>query len=177
LLGLFGRLTAVGQQANYASLTISGLTHQALILWQMGQRDAAMSHLVAALERAQPGSMVRVFLDCPVWLDEMWETAVSRHIHPYAPTIHRAHQHKNAPLLPRSPAPLLSLTDRETEILHAIAAGLSNSDIEQKLFISKNTVRTHIKNLYSKLAVSSRTAAVAKARELKLLDAAWFQPP
>ena len=64
-----------------------------------------------------------------------------------------------------------------SEILHAIAAGLSNSDIQEKLFISKNTVRTHIKNLYSKLNASSRTAAVAKARELKLLDAEWFNPP
>jgi ATP/maltotriose-dependent transcriptional regulator MalT len=61
------------------------------------------------------------------------------------------------------------LTGREKQILQLIASGLSNKEIEETLFISINTVRTHIKNLYSKLEVESRTQAVQRAGQLGLL--------
>ncbi len=61
------------------------------------------------------------------------------------------------------------LSEREREVLHLIAAGLSNQEIGKKLFISLNTVRTHTKNINSKLNVHSRTQAIARAKELKLL--------
>jgi ATP/maltotriose-dependent transcriptional regulator MalT len=64
----------------------------------------------------------------------------------------------------------VQLTARENEVLQLIAAGLPNKQIEETLLISKNTVRTHIKNLYNKLDVNSRTQAVQKARQLALLD-------
>jgi len=63
----------------------------------------------------------------------------------------------------------IALTPREFEILQLIAAGLSNKAIQEHLTLSKNTVRTHIKNLYAKLGVSSRTQAVRQARESGLL--------
>jgi len=55
------------------------------------------------------------------------------------------------------------------EVLHLIAAGLSNRQIADKLFISLNTVKTHTKNINSKLDVRSRTKAVAQAKKLGLL--------
>ncbi|UCD83198.1 MAG: winged helix-turn-helix transcriptional regulator [Desulfobacterales bacterium] len=61
------------------------------------------------------------------------------------------------------------ISDRELEVLHLIAAGLSNREIAAKLFISLNTVKTHTKNINSKLDVNSRTRAVARAKELNLL--------
>lgn len=61
------------------------------------------------------------------------------------------------------------ISDRELEVLQLIAAGLSNSEIAEKLFISLNTVKTHTKNINSKLSVNSRAKAVAHARELGLL--------
>ena len=61
------------------------------------------------------------------------------------------------------------LTDRELEILYLIADGYSNKEICDHLVLSKNTVRSHLKHLYSKLAVDSRTRAVATARDLGLL--------
>ncbi|MCP4358309.1 MAG: response regulator transcription factor [Chloroflexi bacterium] len=67
------------------------------------------------------------------------------------------------------PKPAIDLTPREMDVLQAIAVGLSNKEIEETLFISKNTVRTHIKNLYSKLGVESRTQAIARARSLNLI--------
>jgi LuxR family maltose regulon positive regulatory protein len=61
------------------------------------------------------------------------------------------------------------VSERELEVLHLIAAGLSNREIADKLFISINTVKTHTKNINSKLDVNSRIKAVAKAKELGLL--------
>ena len=61
------------------------------------------------------------------------------------------------------------LSERELEILVLIAAGLKNTEIADKLFISLNTVLYHNKNIYSKLGVSKRALAIAKARELGLL--------
>jgi LuxR family maltose regulon positive regulatory protein len=61
------------------------------------------------------------------------------------------------------------ISDRELEVLHLIAAGLSNREIAEKLFISLNTVKTHTKNINSKLDVNSRIKAVARAKELGLI--------
>jgi LuxR family maltose regulon positive regulatory protein len=55
------------------------------------------------------------------------------------------------------------------EVLHLMAEGLRNQEIGQKLFISLNTIRYHTKNIFGKLEVSSRTAAVARARELEII--------
>ena len=62
------------------------------------------------------------------------------------------------------------LSERELEILVLIIAGLKNKEIAEKLFISLNTVLYHNKNIYSKLGVSKRTLAIARARELGLIQ-------
>jgi LuxR family maltose regulon positive regulatory protein len=61
------------------------------------------------------------------------------------------------------------LSKRELELLRLLAAGLSNQDIAERLFLSPHTVKTHVRNIYSKLDVSSRTQAVARARVLGIL--------
>ena len=62
------------------------------------------------------------------------------------------------------------LTGRESEVLHLIALGYSNQQIADELFVSLNTVKTHVKNIYSKLGVQRRTQAVAEAKRLEILD-------
>lgn len=57
-----------------------------------------------------------------------------------------------------------NLTDREKEVLSFIAHGMSNQEIADQLYISKNTIETHIRNCYKKLFVSNRTMAAHKAR-------------
>jgi DNA-binding CsgD family transcriptional regulator len=61
------------------------------------------------------------------------------------------------------------LTEREREVLACITAGLTNREIEEHLVISRNTVRTHLKNLYSKLGVNGRKEAIEQAQLLGLV--------
>jgi ATP/maltotriose-dependent transcriptional regulator MalT len=78
--------------------------------------------------------------------------------------VHRAYL--DAELRRRSTA---SLTPRHWELLGLVAAGYSNAQIARKLGISAQTVRTHLQNIYERLGVSSRMAAVAKVGP----DLAW----
>ena len=64
---------------------------------------------------------------------------------------------------------LETLTPQERRVLRLLAAGRSNQEIAHELVISLNTVKTHVKNLYSKLQVSSRLQALAQARDSQLL--------
>jgi LuxR family maltose regulon positive regulatory protein len=63
----------------------------------------------------------------------------------------------------------IDLSARELDTLKLIAEDLSNQEIADKLFISLNTVKTHVKNIYLKLEVNSRAKAVAKVKELGLI--------
>ena len=63
----------------------------------------------------------------------------------------------------------VTLTDREIDILNLIAKGLSNLEISENLFISLNTVKTHIKNIFQKLEVEDRTQAVMTALKKNII--------
>lgn len=63
----------------------------------------------------------------------------------------------------------LGLTQQELRVLEALAAGGSTKEIARDLGLSPNTVKTHTANLFAKLEVGRRTAAVGKARELSLI--------
>ncbi|WP_159792899.1 helix-turn-helix transcriptional regulator [Puerhibacterium puerhi] len=72
---------------------------------------------------------------------------------------------------PRAGLPLaiVVLTDREREVLRALADGSTTSDVARALHVSTNTVRTHVKSLYRKLGVQSRDAALARGAALGFL--------
>jgi len=61
------------------------------------------------------------------------------------------------------------LSARELDTLKLIASDLSNQEIADKLFISLNTVKTHLKNIYLKLEVENRAKAVSRAKELGIV--------
>ena len=63
------------------------------------------------------------------------------------------------------------LTSREQEILHLLAAGMTNPQIAAQLIIGASTVKTHTLNIYRKLEVANRTQAIVRAQELGLLHA------
>jgi DNA-binding CsgD family transcriptional regulator len=68
-----------------------------------------------------------------------------------------------------SPAARLGLTPRELEVLTLIAEGLSDRQVATALFVGQGTVRSHLTNIFGKLEVGSRTAAVASARRLGIV--------
>ena len=68
------------------------------------------------------------------------------------------------------PAPMLEpLSERELQVLRLLGTDLSGPEIASALFVSLNTLRTHTKNVYGKLGVNSRRAAVRRGEELALL--------
>jgi DNA-binding NarL/FixJ family response regulator len=79
--------------------------------------------------------------------------------------------HRNlAPFAPNAAAlAALRLTGQEVRVLERLAAGQSNKQIAATLGLSPNTVKTHIANLFAKLEVTRRTAAIGKARDLHLI--------
>lgn len=63
----------------------------------------------------------------------------------------------------------LGITPRELEILESMAAGFSNREIAERLFVSENTVKTHAGRLFGKLSAQRRTQAVQLAKEARLI--------
>ena len=75
----------------------------------------------------------------------------------------RPHLHQAYLDAERRRHPVPRLTSRQNELLRLVAAGHTNTQIARQLGISEGTVRTHLENIYEKLGVSSRTAAVTRA--------------
>lgn len=91
-----------------------------------------------------------------------------------APTPGRAQSHRRGaatvPAPRSSPEVVESLTAKELEVLGHLEELLTTEEIAEKMFVSVNTVRTHVRSILRKLGVSRRNAAVRKARELGIFD-------
>ena len=70
---------------------------------------------------------------------------------------------QSSPLPPAAPSSLDDLSQREVEVLRLLAAGRSNRDIAEALYISLNTVATHVRNILTKTGTANRTEAAAYA--------------
>ena len=66
--------------------------------------------------------------------------------------------------------PLEQLTDREANMLLLLAQGLSNQEISERSQIALSTTKWHLKNVFAKLNVTTRTGALARARSLQLIQ-------
>lgn len=136
-----------------------------------GDNEQSASLLRKALSLAERGGLLRVFADEGPLMFTLLQalagtkTAVSQ---TYLNKLFAAFAAETAP----SPAsqPLIEpLSQRELEVLHLIAQGLSNREIGQRLFLALDTVKGHNRKIFGKLNVQRRTEAVARARELGLL--------
>ena len=83
----------------------------------------------------------------------------------FAPSVTRRLIQEFAQRGPRPTTDLTALTERETEVLQLLARGLSNGEIATELFVTENTVKTHVARLLMKLGVRDRVQAVVLAYE------------
>lgn len=78
-------------------------------------------------------------------------------------------QQKSTPSDELTPTRLASLSPRENDVLTFLVHGYSNKEIASNLELSENTIKSHLKNIYTKLGVSNRTQAAAEAKLLSLI--------
>jgi LuxR family maltose regulon positive regulatory protein len=155
------------QQRHRKLITIHLL--QALADRAAGHTAGAIAHLESALALAVPEGYRRAFLDEDPTIVELLPQV--RHIAPdfVSQVLAAAIPQGLHPPLAGAGALVEPLSERELEILRLIAAGRSNPEIAELLYLSLNTVKWHAKNLYGKLSVGSRVEAAARAQELDLL--------
>ena len=136
-----------------------------------GEATAAARALERALERAEVSRHRWPFLE----LGRRMETLLRQQIR--VGTAHRALVGElldafadRAPA-PRTVTPLLEpLSEREHAVLRYLPTALSNGEIAAELFVTTNTVKTHLRSIYRKLDVARRREAVERARDLRLLS-------
>jgi LuxR family maltose regulon positive regulatory protein len=148
---------------------------RALALWSQAARSDALATLARALTLAAPEGYIRRFVDEGATMQAMLRAAAEHGIAPdYLTRLLAAFpatlnvNKKDLPVQ-RSVFSVEPLSQRELEVIRLIADGKSNGEIAQTLMIALSTVKTHTNNIFSKWQVTSRTQAIARARELQLL--------
>ncbi|MBN8634391.1 MAG: AAA family ATPase [Anaerolineae bacterium] len=163
------RLIAAAQAGNRMGSLIELLVLQAGAHHLHGDTVAALTSLTRALTLAEPEGYVRVFVDANVPLTRLLEEAAQRRIHP--DYIRRLLNVTGTVLqIVPTPAGLTEpLSERELEVLRLLATDLTGPEIADQLMVSLNTLRTHTKNIYTKLGANNRLAALHRAEDLHLL--------
>jgi LuxR family maltose regulon positive regulatory protein len=138
-----------------------------------GDVPAAMVPLERALALAEPEGYVRKFVDEGAPMAVLLEAAAARGISPsYVRRLLNAFG-SNESRTPGKQNLIEPLSERELDVLRLLATDLGGPEIARELVVSLNTVRTHTKNIYTKLGVNNRRAAVRRAEELDLLPRAF----
>ncbi len=151
--------------------TVRLLSLRALALFLKNDERGALASLKPALELAQAENRVLPFIRDGEAMEKLLRLALAKGI---CPEFTRKLLSVCETLRKPRPAPAAEaliepLSERELEILTLLDGPLSTPEIAGKLFVSSNTVRTHIKNIYGKLGVHGRSGAVQRAQELGLL--------
>ncbi len=160
------------RKAAYCGPLINVLLLRAVVCQARGDTAGALHYLDQAVTWAAPGGYVRPFVDLGVWIADLLVKVAGR-----APTFVRAVLDAlagvpgvEAAAVEDAAAPVLvePLSERELDVLRLVAAGLSNRQVGEQLFIATSTVRKHLEHIYGKLGVHNRTEAAARARDLGL---------
>ena len=175
--------TLAEQQGRTGSL-IQWLTLRALLNQAQDDSGQALSVIARALSLAEPRGYFRLFLDAGAPLLTLLyrlrhELLTQRTIEEPAPTsgyldrlilLFKQEQQTSLPPGEHASLPLVEpLSERECEVLWHISEGRSNREIAEQLVIAPSTVKSHVRAIYAKLGVESRTQALARVRRLKLL--------
>jgi LuxR family transcriptional regulator, maltose regulon positive regulatory protein len=177
-MGLLERLLQAAEAGERTGSVIEILVLQALAHETHGDISAALGALQQALTLAEPEGYVRLFVDEGMAMAILLEEAAKRWpAHRYVRRLlaafgaaREADQPAGAedgmPVKQGSSEPL---SERELEVLRLLRTELTGPEIARELTVSLHTVRTHTSNIYSKLGVDKRRAAVRRAEDLGLL--------
>jgi LuxR family transcriptional regulator, maltose regulon positive regulatory protein len=168
-LGLLERLLAAAQDGGRDGSVLEILILQALAHQAGGEVPAALAVLTRAVRLAQPEGYVRLFAEEGPPMAALLKALTRRTSAPgYLRRLLVATT--STKQRPGRPAGLVEpLSEREFDVLRLLGTDLDGPDIARALSVSLSTVRTHTRNIYAKLGVSSRRAAVRQAHDLNLL--------
>ncbi|MEO8393683.1 MAG: LuxR C-terminal-related transcriptional regulator [Chloroflexota bacterium] len=168
-MGLLERLLQAAEGGERTRSIIEILVLQALAYQMHGDIPAALVPLERALTLAEPEGYVRLFVDEGAAMTILLEKAAKYGIAPnYVRQILTAFG-KLEDRPPVNQSLIDPLSERELDVLRLLGTDLDGPEIARQLVVSLNTLRTHTKNIYTKLGVNSRREAVHRADELSLL--------
>ena len=167
-IGLLERLLKAAEAGERMGSVIEILVLLSLAHQIQGDIPAALAPLERALTLAEPEGYVRIFVDEGPPMAVLLEAAAK---HGTAPSYVRrllAALGKAEDRTPVKQGLIEPLSERELEVLRLLRTDLSGPDIARELMVSLHTLRTHTNNIYTKLGVNNRRAAVRRAEELGL---------
>jgi LuxR family maltose regulon positive regulatory protein len=175
-MGLLERLLKAAEEGERTGSIIEILMLQALASQAQDNIPAALAQLERALNLAEPEGYMRIFVDEGPPMAVLLEKA-AKHQKPAwgagnAPNYSRqllAAFGKPEDSTPVKQGLIEPLSERELEVLRLLRTDLNGPEIARELVVSLNTMHTHTKNIYSKLGVNNRRAAVRRAEQLDLL--------
>ncbi len=173
---LLEKIYRIAKEIGRRQTELEALILLALVFSAQSETDQALVHLDKALSIGEPGGFIRIFVDEGPPMAQLLCEAPNRGImldygHRLLAAFPVAQPEEAASTKPQVKQSEIfePLSDRELEVLHLIAEGLTNPEIASRLYLSIHTVKAHTRNIYGKLGVHNRTEAVAKARVLGIL--------
>ena len=168
---LLGRLLQAAQTGGRLGSAIQILVLQALAFQAQDNLPHALAALERALTLAEPEGYVRIYVDEGEAMRLLIEKQSHNRDHPlsgYADKLLAAFTQPKSALIHQKSDMIEPLSERELEVLKLLRSELSGPEIAQQLIVSLNTLRTHTKNIFNKLGVNNRRAAIRRAEELDL---------
>ena len=166
---LLERLLLAAEEGGRTGRVIEILVLRALARQALGDIPAALACLERAVTLAEPEGYVRVFIDEGAPIASLLQAAAKQGTARNYVRRLLAAVTETGPGSPVQQALIEPLSERELDVLRLLGTELDGPDIARELMVSLNTVRTHTKHIYAKLAVTNRRAAVRRAAELGLL--------
>lgn len=167
---MLARLVMAAEEGGRRGTALEALCLQAVARHLSGSTPQAHEALRRALDLARGEGWIRVFVDLgPPMRHLLAHEAETRGGRDDLERLLAAFGEER-PIVSPSTSPLAEpIRERELEVLRCLAAGMSNPEIAESLFLSANTVKTHVRHLYEKLGVQRRSDALRRARELGLI--------
>jgi LuxR family transcriptional regulator, maltose regulon positive regulatory protein len=173
---LLERLLRAAEEGGRTGSVLEILVLQALARQARGDIPAALASLLRAVTLAEPEGYVRIFVDEGPPMASLLRAAAKQGIAPSYVRRLLAAVSKTEDSTPVSQGLIEPLSERELDVLRLLGTDLGGPEIARELVVSLNTVRTHTKNIYAKLGVTNRRAAVRRAAELGLPQTRNRQP-